>query len=198
MLYYTDEKNGGVMMATKTDRRVSRTRKHIKDAFSQLLQTKDFEKITVTEIAETADINRRTFYLHYIDVFALLEELETDLTVNFQQKVANDQPQNLYQFQLVILDFLRQHKSLMIALLSNNASHFLAKVMEIALDAGFATSTFKLPEERQYWWNYIKHGMRYVLLDWLKTQRLTREHMAKLTTQLINQSSHPQSVRLEA
>lgn len=40
---------------------------------------KSFEKITVTEVCKCAGINRGTFYLHYIDVYDVLNELEEEL-----------------------------------------------------------------------------------------------------------------------
>ena len=47
------------------DRRVARTKKNIYYAFFQLVQTKAIDDITVSELARTADIDRKTFYLHY-------------------------------------------------------------------------------------------------------------------------------------
>lgn len=45
-----------------------RSRKWIRQAFMELLREKEFEKITVTDIVNRADINRSTFYAHYPDV----------------------------------------------------------------------------------------------------------------------------------
>lgn len=44
------------------------------DTFVALLAEKGFEKITINDIAERADINRGTVYLHYVDKFDLLEK----------------------------------------------------------------------------------------------------------------------------
>lgn len=43
------------------------------DALSTLLTEKDFDKISIQEIAELSTLNRATFYSHYPDKFALLE-----------------------------------------------------------------------------------------------------------------------------
>ena len=63
----------------KTDRRYLRTRKYIMDAFNSLLDKEPFEKISINEIAELANINRSTFYLHFVDKYALLDEYIDDL-----------------------------------------------------------------------------------------------------------------------
>lgn len=58
----------------KLDPRVKRTRNLIQQAFSELLTERGFANITVQDITERAEINRATFYAHYPDKFALLEE----------------------------------------------------------------------------------------------------------------------------
>jgi AcrR family transcriptional regulator len=73
----------------RTDPRVLRTRKLIRDAFIDLLEEIDLEKITVNRIAERATINRVTFYLHYRDIPELLEKLADDM-VNEIQAILND------------------------------------------------------------------------------------------------------------
>ena len=45
------------------------------EALQALLHEKDFEKISVQDIAEKAALNRATFYDHYPDKFALLESM---------------------------------------------------------------------------------------------------------------------------
>lgn len=63
-------------MAEKKEYRSSvRSRRLIRQAFLELLREKTFEKITVTDIVNRADINRSTFYAHYPDINGLLEEI---------------------------------------------------------------------------------------------------------------------------
>lgn len=59
----------------RLDPRIRRTRQLLQDALKRLLEEKEFDKITIQEIAEAATLNRATFYAHYPDKFALLEEL---------------------------------------------------------------------------------------------------------------------------
>ncbi len=51
----------------KTDLRVLRSKKMILDAFVSLIAEKDYDKITVQEIADLAMVNRATFYAHFKD-----------------------------------------------------------------------------------------------------------------------------------
>ncbi|MGU3647473.1 TetR/AcrR family transcriptional regulator [Staphylococcus saprophyticus] len=52
-----------------------KTRKTINDRFYELFEQKDFDKITVKDITEHAQIGRKTFYLHYIDKYDLLDRI---------------------------------------------------------------------------------------------------------------------------
>lgn len=62
----------------KEDRRVRKTKSAIKYAFIQLLKERSLENITVQDIADKADINRGTFYLHYEDKYLLLTDMEDE------------------------------------------------------------------------------------------------------------------------
>ncbi|PAB60144.1 TetR/AcrR family transcriptional regulator [Anaeromicrobium sediminis] len=65
-------------MGKKTDLRIIRTKKSIKRAFLDLLKAKNYNKITIQDIAEEAMINRNTFYLHYLDKDDLLDQLTSE------------------------------------------------------------------------------------------------------------------------
>ena len=62
-----------------TDRRVLRTKKNIRQTFLQLLSEKSLTQLTVKELSERADINRKTFYMYYSNIEEILSELEDEL-----------------------------------------------------------------------------------------------------------------------
>lgn len=57
------------------DRRVLRSRKAIIDAFDKLLEEKELDQITVSAIAREANIDRKTFYVHFGTIDGLLDAL---------------------------------------------------------------------------------------------------------------------------
>jgi AcrR family transcriptional regulator len=59
----------------RLDPRIRRTRQLLQDSLRNLLNKKEFDKISVQDITEAATVNRATFYAHYEDKFALLGEL---------------------------------------------------------------------------------------------------------------------------
>ncbi|MCT8309697.1 TetR/AcrR family transcriptional regulator [Tetragenococcus halophilus] len=65
--------------------RNTQTKNKIKQALVQLLNKKNLEEITVSDITRHSQINRGTFYLHYLDKYDLIEKLEEDILTNIQQ-----------------------------------------------------------------------------------------------------------------
>lgn len=60
---------------TNIDRRISKTKKAIYQAFIQLLNAKGYEATTVQDIIDLADVGRSTFYCHYESKELLLDQL---------------------------------------------------------------------------------------------------------------------------
>lgn len=66
------------MKPIKSDRRINRTRRQLREALMSLLLEKGYSTVTVEEITNRADLGRTTFYLHYRDKEELLlESIET-------------------------------------------------------------------------------------------------------------------------
>ena len=65
------------------DLRVIKTREAIHNAFKQMICDMDYDEITIKELTQRAQINRKTFYLHYGSLDDLLEELQQEIAENF-------------------------------------------------------------------------------------------------------------------
>ena len=70
----------------KEDLRVRRTLESIRRAFEELMMEKDYEKITVTELADKAMINKKTFYTYYPSLDDLLTEVQDELSSEFAER----------------------------------------------------------------------------------------------------------------
>jgi AcrR family transcriptional regulator len=94
----------------KLDPRVKRTRKLLQQAFAQLMSEKDFQSITVQDIAERAEVNRATFYAHFEDKYALLNySVREALQDLLEQKLPDTSRFTLPNLRLLIItvsDFL--------------------------------------------------------------------------------------------
>lgn len=115
-------------MEQKTDLRVIRTKKAIRNAFLELLEEKDFDDITVRDLTTRADINRGTFYVHYKDKHELMKECQKEI----MRGMSNIAKQNLQNIAMnsenninkptdspavTIFEFLNENKVMMKALL---------------------------------------------------------------------------------
>ena len=61
-------------MNQKNNQRFQETDRQIVETVFSLLEERPFQKITVREVCEVVGINRSSFYLHYSDVYAVMEQ----------------------------------------------------------------------------------------------------------------------------
>ena len=66
-------------MNTPNNKRRRNSRRRMESTFVQLLQSRELEAITVTDICKAAGVNRTTFYANYQDIFALAEAIRESL-----------------------------------------------------------------------------------------------------------------------
>ncbi|HVM72430.1 MAG TPA: TetR-like C-terminal domain-containing protein [Anaerolineales bacterium] len=91
-------------MGEKAEYRSSiRSKRLIRQAFVELLQEKEPEKITVTDIITRADINRGTFYAHYQDTRAVIEQIENEIIAKMLEFLSEFRYKNFFQNPLPLL-----------------------------------------------------------------------------------------------
>lgn len=78
-------------MNIKIDKRSQRTREALKKTLAQMMIKQNINDITIKNLVVLANINRSTFYLHYTDIFDLLQEMENDI-ISQIQKVLDSYP----------------------------------------------------------------------------------------------------------
>lgn len=72
-------------MNNKEDKRILKTKQLIKNTFSKLLDEKEFEKITISEIANNAMISKGTFYYHYEDKYDFVQKLIDEMIEEYKE-----------------------------------------------------------------------------------------------------------------
>ena len=107
-------------MAKAVYRSALRSKRLLRDAFSDLLREKDYSRITVTEVVERADLNRSTFYAHYTCMDDLmhevLDEVSGDLFAVLKSAVDNDFLRHPEPTLALMGDILKRERSLYFAL----------------------------------------------------------------------------------
>jgi AcrR family transcriptional regulator len=76
---YTFFLNCKGMIALMEDKRITRTKKILKETLIQLLAASPFESISIKELCNAAGISRVTFYTHYSDKFHLVDDIFSDM-----------------------------------------------------------------------------------------------------------------------
>jgi AcrR family transcriptional regulator len=126
--------NSDVKKKNTLDPRIKRTRKLLSEAFVALLGEKDFQSITVHDIAERAEVNRATFYAHFEDKYALLADSVRDsLQTLYLQRQPEPQTftmENLRLLTATVHDFMKQFNGNCHLNLQNNDSMFIASQVQ--------------------------------------------------------------------
>ncbi|HEX9074480.1 MAG TPA: TetR/AcrR family transcriptional regulator [Anaerolineae bacterium] len=126
------------MTHDQTDPRVKRTDKLLQESLIELAAERGFDAITVGDIAKRATVNRATFYRHYPDKYALLEQIFKDAINQFAsdlgppgQVAKSVNPQNPPERWVKLFEHFAKHERLYDTLLgSKGSSWFSAKVRE--------------------------------------------------------------------
>ena len=62
----------------RENRRAIMSKRMIKTTLVEILMKEPLEAVSVTRLCKAADINRSTFYAHYMDIFDVMEDIEDD------------------------------------------------------------------------------------------------------------------------
>lgn len=82
-------------MNTKNNKRRKASKERIERAFVELLQEKEVNGISVTDICKLANVNRTTFYANYFDIFDLIEKIGEKMIEDFHW-LYEDEEKNKY------------------------------------------------------------------------------------------------------
>ena len=157
----------------KKDRRVKYTLMVIRESFIQLLKQKPISKITIKEICEEADINRATFYAHYLDQYDLLSQIENDVIDDINQYLSSYDFKNIaeapYEMLEKILEYIKENAGLFELLLLNaNADiKFRKRITEIIGQQHFLAIT---PDKKdsEYVYLFFANCAIGVILKWIE------------------------------
>ena len=176
------------MLKNPEDRRARRSRKLLKQSLLELMKEKSFSEISVRDIAEGADMNRGTFYLHYSGTVELLqsveaellEELESLIGAHIQETVADGTVRPVLE---PLLDFAVAHRdTCAILFASSEASGFIQALQQLISRCGAAlVEDWFHPQDRRqtdYYLSFLTWGAIGLLKGWFaQDMALPREEL---------------------
>ena len=125
-------------MAEKSiDRRTLKTRKAIRDAFAEILTEKELSKVTVREITEKADINRATFYKHYLDIYDLYDKTEQEILVELGMLVLRLQELPSDKIFSSLIDYIDENRTVFRMIFSVNSKSAMREKFSKCMDGLF-------------------------------------------------------------
>ncbi len=184
------------MTDDSTDRRVRRSRRQLAQALLDLIVEKGYDAITIQEIADRADLNRATFYLHFASkeelLMAALRDRFDELVAAMDAIAPTDPPWDNQAYDRLLFEHIAEHAALYTVLLGDRGlgmvSHqvitYMAQVIERDLRTqmpGGAALTAPVPAV-----SYFYAGGLYAVIKWWLEQGMpySPAEMAALTDRL--------------
>ena len=176
------------------DRRVRKTRMQLRTGLTQLMHEKAVKDITVRELAQLVDINRCTFYLHYRDIYDMVEQVEQEVATEFENMVNAHPPEELEEKPINLLidlfSFFHANADLCSALLGGNGdmsfvNRLIALLRERVLEFWHLEQR-KDPDQYDYYFSFLASGFMGVIREWYANDMAEPiPQMASMAEQLI-------------
>jgi len=177
------------------DRRVRRTKQLIKQSLIELMHEKPFNEIKIKDITERADLNRGTFYLHYVDIYDLLSSIENEIFETLEKLLlvyhSNSLQISCFDLLKEVFSYIETNRDLFEALLNSQVEEaFLTKLQALIKTLGLELmqATYKdtsLPHY-SYFLSFVLNGVLGVTEQWFKNgMDLSSKEMATMINHFI-------------
>ena len=181
----------------RENQRIALTKRLLKDSMLQLLKEKELDKISVSELCKSAQINRATFYRHYAIPKDVLAEIQNDFIDRMRQQIPL--PKTMEDLKPTVYSlcvFMEQHIELVRLIVRNNTDtdfmHMTVNLFtelwkDLHLDNYLNSLT---QEDRRLLAMYTAGGSYFILRSWLLGGiRKSAEEMADYFYELLNKTN---------
>lgn len=168
----------------KNESKYFNTAKKMNDALITLLETKEYEYITIKEICHIANVNRSTFYLHYSNMNDLLEETIKSLNLSFNSHLKLKKDENIIiskdnledlllindDYLVPYLNFIKENKNIYKVLNTHPQLFNANKTYDQMFRKLFVPimNRFGLDEKwHKYLMDFYISGITSIVLDWV-------------------------------
>lgn len=183
------------MRTNTTDRRVKRTEKMLIEGLTKLMAEKSVNEISVRELADLVDINRGTFYLHYRDIFDMVEKIQQQLFDSFYERLMKYTPEIIGENPLPMIedlfDYIAENPDIFLVMLGPNGDMAFVERMKLLIKEKCLREwpeVFQLrtTESFEYFYAFIVNGAIGLVHNWLITGRKeSPAEMAQLVSSMV-------------
>lgn len=177
---------------SSNNRSVRKTKKILTNNLITLLKKKPINQISVKELTDLCDLNRGTFYLHYKDIYDMIECLENEIIEDLH-KILNDCKLNRPLDLLVpLFSYIYENRDLTMVLIGEHGDiSFSSKLIEIVKIYCFDTwkKEFKINDDEIYeiYFKFITSGFLGVCDMWHNSSFNIQPHkLAILVDEIIS------------
>lgn len=181
----------------RESRSVLRTQNLLKNGLTDLMKQKPLQKITVKELTDYVNLNRGTFYLHYKDIFDLMDQIENTLLQDFEviNQTHKVLEMNGHPYPLLrdLFAFLKENAEFTkILIIDNRDQNFVDKIKGILkqrcmTDWHYLFSNYSEQKSALYS-SYVVYGCIGLIESWIKNDfRETPEELASYAEDVILQ-----------
>ena len=155
-------------MNTKHNIKYQTTEARIKNCFISLLEKKDIQAITINEICNACHISRTTFYVHFEDIYALLNSIELEMGTCLSSFIINHETKELLLSKRSLykmFEYIKNNNNIFSYVFSN--SNNICGVLRHDL-LEFLKNYNIDPKEVSFQLNFIFGGLHQIIQLWLK------------------------------
>ncbi|WP_227861551.1 TetR/AcrR family transcriptional regulator C-terminal domain-containing protein [Clostridioides sp. ZZV14-6105] len=173
----------------------------IRSALAELIDEKGFNNISVTDLTQRADINRGTFYLHYVDKYDLLEKIENEIIQEIEEETKHLDSVNMMNidasneplpFMVKLFEYFRKNSVIIKSILGPKGDptfeRKIKRFIEINLFEKQKLKNFNIDEaviSEEYFIQYILSADLGVIQYWLeKNMKESPDEMALILARM--------------
>ena len=120
---------------SKVDRRIAKSQVAIKNAVTELMSEKSFDDITIQDIADRADVNRGTIYLHFTDKYDLLDKMIEEHIDNLRKLCQSASEMTFQEGNYVWYEYFeRNYLFFSTMLASKGAPYFRSRFLDLVVE----------------------------------------------------------------
>jgi AcrR family transcriptional regulator len=175
------------------DMRVKKTKRNIRNSFLELIMVKDISKITVKELSEKAEINRKTFYIHYASIYDVMEEIENEIIQKLKSILEKynyfNNPSNINFLFFAMNDVVKEDYVFYKQMLNSSSYPFFVNKVKVffkkTLITQYATDSELDEQVLNLYAEYISTGVISMYAEWIQGKTLlTLEEMSEYATNI--------------
>jgi len=169
----------------KEDKRIRKSKNALKKALFEEIIKKDFNKITVSELCKSANVNRSTFYSNYEDLQALLSDIHNDFFEEMMKYAFYESKAMTVNYELInntllgMTRYIENNKKIVQILFRHGNQQLLEKDMiHYFLDRLYSKTTNKVDS-----YHFLYHTLAFfsLLNTWIKDDfPCSADHLAQI------------------